>query len=263
MEELAPFHRGRVQLGVSPHAPYSVSGPLYARVAAWASSLGLPIAVHLAESLAESQFVSTGSGAFAEAWKTRAIPLLDDPRHFPTSRPPDFPTRSPVCWLDAHGVLGPDTLCIHAVQLSGEDIRLLAERRVAIAHCPLSNAAHRHGAAPLAALRQAGIRVGLGTDSVASVGKLDLFREARAAQTLAGLSDAESLALATLDGARALGLESEIGSLTPGKWGDLAVLAPPPAAVGADPARAALHASPAEVVLTVLGGRIVHRAAPA
>jgi 5-methylthioadenosine/S-adenosylhomocysteine deaminase len=168
-----------------------------------------------------------------------------------------------VAWLDCLGVLQPGTLCIHAVQLSRRDIGVLAERAVAIAHCPVSNAAHRHGSAPLAALRQAGIRMGIGTDSVASVGSLDLFREARAAQALGGLSDPESLALATLEGARALGLEREVGSLRAGKWGDL--LAVRVAAGGSElaPVRAVLHASPAAVTLTVLGGRVVHRVGPA
>ena len=263
MDQLAPFQRGRVRLGVSPHAAYTVSGPLYARVAALAREQGLPIAVHVAESAAETQLVVSGTGPFAEAWTARGIPLLDDPRHFPAARSPAPPVRSPVAWLDAHGVLGPETLCIHAIRISAADIRVLAERGVAIAHCPVSNAAHGHGAAPLAALRQAGIRVGIGTDSVASVGALDLLREARAARALAGLDAAAALALATLEGARALGLEAEIGSLTVGKWADLAVVVPAAGQDHREPLHAALHASPADVVLTVLGGRIVHRAVPA
>lgn len=267
--ELARFGRGRVRLGVSPHAPYTVSGPLYARVAEWAAYMELPLAVHLAESLAESEFVSRGTGPFAEAWQARSIPLLDDPRHaprFPAATPPlrpDRTARTPVSWLDGHGMLGPRTLCIHAIQLDANDIRLLAERQVAIAHCPTSNAAHGHGAAPLAALRAAGVRVGIGTDSSASVGRLDLFREARAAQALAGLSDEEALALATLEGARALELSAETGSLTHGKWGDVLAVRMAAGWENASPAYRVLHAAPADVVFTVLGGRIVYQAGPA
>jgi len=168
-----------------------------------------------------------------------------------------------VQWLDAHGVLGPDTLCIHAVQLGPEDVELLARRQVAVAHCPLSNAAHRHGNAPLTELLEAGVRVGLGTDSVASVGPLDLLAEARAARRLAGLSDAAALALATLHGARALGLGDELGSLTPGKWGDLAVVSAEPGPDRRTPETAVLTAQAGAVTLTVLGGQIVHRAGPA
>jgi len=268
MEQLTAGQGDRVRLGVSPHAPYTVSGPLYADVAAWARARGLPLAVHLAESLAETQFVSASRGPFAEAWQARGIPLPHDPLQqpptvLPSDAPTVRPTASPVRWLDAHRVLGPDTLCIHAVQLDADDIKLLAQRRVAVAHCPVSNAAHGHGSAPLAALLQAGLRVGIGTDSVASVGVLDLFREARAAQALAGLSDAEALALATLDGARALGLEPQIGSLTPRKWGDLTVVAAAAGPAETAPLRAVLQASPVSVLLTALGGRIVHRAPPA
>ena len=264
LRALAPLATGRVRLGVSPHAPYTVSGPLYARVAALAAAEALPLAVHVAESREESEFVSRGEGPFAEAWTARGIPLLDDPSHCP----PPTTHSSPVGWLDAHGVLGPATLCIHAVQVTAADIALLAARGAAIAHCPLSNARHRHGLAPLARLRRAGLRVGLGTDSTASVGRLDLFAEARAARAGAGIGATEALALATIEGAHALGLEGGIGTLAPGKWGDvIAVRAGPGSAepgpgTGAEAlAEAVLSAGAAAVTLTVLGGRVVHRAA--
>ena len=259
VSRLGAFAGGRIRLGVSPHAPYSVSGPLYAAVAGWAGARGLPMAVHVAESREESEFVTHRGGPFAEAWVKRGIPLLDHESHQPSNRPTVLP--SPVEWLDSHGVLGPATLCIHAIQLSPADIALLARRDVPLAHCPLSNARHRHGTAPLSALRQAGIRVGLGTDSVASVGWLDCFAEARAARELGGLSAEAAVALATLEGARALGLEGETGSLTPGKWGDVVAVA----AGGRDvpthrsPAEAVLEAGPGAVRLTVLGGRVVYR----
>jgi len=265
---LSSFIGPRARLGVSPHAPYTVSGPLYASVARWARERDLPLAVHIAESREESEFVARRSGPFAEAWAERGIPLLDDRSHQPSAASPQSPvpsTQSPVHWLDSHGVLGPRTLCIHAIQLSPSDIALLAERGVGIAHCPLSNARHRHGAAPLTALRRAGIRVGLGTDSVASVRRLDLFAEARAARELGRLSAEETLALCTRDGARALGLDGEVGSLAGGKWGD--IIAVRLEGGSEDPgslADAVLAAGAGAVCLTVLGGRVVHQAgAPA
>lgn len=264
MEALLPLARGRLRLGVSPHAPYTVSGPLYARVAQWARSRSLPIAVHIAESSAESEFVSRGTGPFAEAWKARGIPPLSDSSHQPSSRSSPSPPFSPVHWLDQHGVFGADTLCIHAIELSHQDIGWLAARGVAVAHCPVSNARHGHGAAPLRALRSAGIRVGLGTDSVASVGKLDLLAEARAARELAGLGADEALALATLDGARAIGLDAEIGSLRAGKWGDVTAIAPPNRSVrpDSDPVEQVLASAPGDIVLTALAGRPVYRREP-
>lgn len=267
--ELAPRAVGRVRLGVSPHAPYTVSGPLYSRVAEWARAEKLPIAVHIAESAEESEFVTRGTGPFADAWRARGIPHLDDPAERPSACPPvrlSLPSSlsSPIQWLDAQGILGPDTLCIHAVQLSPDDIRTIAARGAAVAHCPLSNRRHRHGDAPLAALLRAGIRVGVGTDSVASVGRLDLLAEARAARSLGDLSAEAALGLATLDAARALGLEAEIGSLTRGKWGDVVALAasPRPPGEGSGPAELALGASPSDTLLTVLAGRVVFEAEP-
>jgi cytosine/adenosine deaminase-related metal-dependent hydrolase len=259
--ELSAFAGSRVRLGVSPHAPYTVSGPLFSRVAGWATANAFPLAVHIAESKAERAFVAENTGPFAEAWQSRGIPLLDHTSHCPSAPPPLRP--SSVSWLDYHGVLGPDTLCIHAVQLDSADIQLLAERGAAVAHCPVSNARHGHGDAPLADLRAAGVRVGIGTDSAASVGSLDLFREARAAQPLAELSDEHAVALATLEGARALGLAQEIGSLTVGKWGDVIAVQLAGDRAMAAPASAVLRAAPEDVLLTVLGGRIVHRRAPA
>lgn len=263
-DELRAYAGGRIRLGVSPHAPYTVSGPLYRRTAEYARSEGLPLAVHIAESLEETEFVTRGEGPFAHGWTARGIPLLDHADQWPEQRLGAWPS-SPVAWLDQLGVLGPDTLCIHAIQLLPEDIPLLAARRVSIAHCPLSNARHRHGAAPLAELRRAGIPVGLGTDSVASVGRLDMFAELQAAQALGGLTDQEALALATLDGARALGLEDQLGSLTPGKWADVIAVqhsifqpeespAPEPR-----PVPSPLPA-PNGVLLTVVGGRVAFRA---
>ncbi len=231
----------RVRLGVSPHAPYSVSGPLYAAAARRARGLGLPLAVHVAESPEESALL-LGTGAFAAGWRAREIPV---PRIGCT----------PIEWLDRHDVLGPDTLCIHAVQAASDDIARLAQRRAAVAHCPRSNARHGHGDAPLAALLAAGVRVGLGTDSVASVAPLDLLAEARAAGALAALDARQALALCTSGAALALGLESELGALRPGMWGDCAIID-----IGGaeDPEEAVLASAPVDVLATYLGGRRVY-----
>jgi len=250
MAELCRFAGGRVRLGVSPHAPYTVSGRLYSAVGQWARAEGLPLAVHLAESVAESALLADGTGEFAAAWGRRAIPLPDPLGH------------TPVQWLERHGVLGPDTLCIHVVRAGPSDIAQLAERGCAVAHCPRSNAAHGHGDAPLAALLEAGLRVGAGTDSVLSAGSLDLLAEARVARRLAGLDAPAALHLCTLAAAGALGLEREVGSLTPGKWADCVVVRPDPSR-GADPAEQALASGPGDVVLTILGGRVVYRAGEA
>ena len=221
----------RVRLGVSPHAPYTVSEPLYRAVATLARERGLPVALHLAESEAETQFVRAGTGPFAEMHRRRGIPVQPQ-------------GRSPVAYLADTGHLTPDTLCIHCVQLDAADIQTLAASGATVAHCPRSNTAHGHGRAPVAALRAAGVRVGLGTDSVASVGDANLWAEAAAA----GLSGDEALRALTLDGACALGWDAEVGSLEVGKAADIAVFR-----------STNLHHPSPTCVLTVLAGRIVHR----
>ncbi len=220
----------RLRVGVSPHAPYSVSEPLYRRTAALAAAEGLPLAVHLAESPEETQLVRDGTGPFAEALRARGIAV--EPRGC-----------SPVEYLRQLVVLQPRTLCIHCVQVGDADIRSLREAGVAVAHCPLSNRAHRHGAAPVAAFRAAGIPVGVGTDSVVSVGTLDLWAEAAAA----GLTGDDALRQLTIDNARALGWDAEIGSLEVGKVADLAVLS-------------SVSVRPRPSLMTLVAGRVVHRA---
>jgi 5-methylthioadenosine/S-adenosylhomocysteine deaminase len=248
VDALRGYAGDRVRLGLSPHAPYTVSGPLYRAVAEWAAREELPLAVHLAESRAESELLERASGPFAEAWVRRGIPL------------PPHPGCSPVAWLDRHGVLGERTLCIHVVRAGTQDIERLSQRGCAIAHCPVSNAAHGHGAAPLAAFLAAGLRVGLGTDSVLSVGRLDLLAEARAAGALADLGAEDVLELCTLRGAAALGLADEIGSLEPGKWGDCVVLRSTDEDV--EPVQQVLDSRPEDVIATYVGGRDVYRAEP-
>ena len=224
----------RVRLGVSPHAPYTVSESLYRATSEFARHEQLPVAVHLAESREETALVRDGAGPFAEALTARGIAVRA--HHC-----------SPVQYLLQLGVLQRATgrLCIHCVQVDERDVAILRDSGAAVAHCPRSNRAHGHGTAPLATFLRAGVRVGLGTDSVVSVGDADLRAEARAA----GLDGEEALRILTLEGARALGLEGEIGSLEVGKEADLAVFSstnfhqPPPSSTA---------------LLTVVAGRVVH-----
>ncbi len=233
--QLRRLATARLGIGVSPHAPYTVSAPLYEAVAAFARRERLPLAVHLAESKEETQFVRDGAGPFADAWRARGITV-------------EARNASPVAFLMQVGVLQHGTLCIHCVQVDQRDIGVLEAAGAAIAHCPRSNRDHRHGTAPLGAFRTAGLRVGLGTDSVVSVGDLDVWAEAQAA----GVGGDEALRALTLEGARALGWESEIGSLDVGKAADLAVFSSTNLHQPSPTSKTAL--------LTVLGGRIVHQA---
>jgi cytosine/adenosine deaminase-related metal-dependent hydrolase len=206
-----------VSLGVSPHAPYTVSDPLYDAAARFANSRQLPLAMHIAESEPEFEIVTRGSGDFAERWRRRGI--LVSPR-----------ARSPIALLEERGALERGPLLIHCVRVDEDDIAIMARRSCSVAHCPASNAKFGHGIAPLLPLLAAGIKVGIGSDSVASNNRMDILDEARlsvlihraATRRHDAFGTHEALQLATIGGARALGLDARIGSLEVGKDADLA-----------------------------------------
>jgi cytosine/adenosine deaminase-related metal-dependent hydrolase len=233
-----------VQVGVSPHAPYSVSDPLYRATADYARSDALPVAVHIAESADESAYVAAGQGAFAE-YLRHERGLAVAPR-----------APSPIALLEALGLLALRPLCIHAVRVDDADVARLAAHGATIAHCPCSNDWFGHGQARLDAYRAAGLAVGLGTDSIASNTQVRIRHEARAAADPT-LTPDERLALATQGGAAALGLEQRIGRLAPGYQAD--VVAFPIAdlsAADSDPARFVLELPPdTRVVLALVAGR--------
>jgi cytosine/adenosine deaminase-related metal-dependent hydrolase len=205
-----------VRAAVSPHSPYTVSADLFRRVTEYAARESLDMAIHTAESEAEQQMMLTGVGEFAEGLRARGIPW-------------DAPAVSTVKYFHSLGVLEIAPLLIHCVRVDDEDLSLMAQSRSRAAHCPKSNAKLGHGVAPLTRMLSSNIRVGLGTDSVASNNRLDLIDEARfCALTHRGrsrdhalLGADEVLRLATIEGARALGLERQVGSLEVGKQADL------------------------------------------
>ena len=236
-----------VRLGISPHAPYTCSAELYSACL----ELGLPVATHLAESEAEQEWLASGTGA----WKPYADMLAEPPGD------------TGIRHLARNGALASHMMAAHCVMIDEEETALLAENGVAVAHCPRSNALLGCGIAPLADLRAAGLRVGLGTDSPASAPSFDMFDELRAAVMAARarerrsdvLSAAQALELATLGSAHALGLEDEIGSLVPGKRADLAVvsLADSPYFPWEDPTAAVVFGgSPERVEATFVGGKV-------
>ena len=235
----------RVRVGISPHAPYTCTVELYVACTA----LGLPLATHLSESEAELEYLLTGTGP----WESLAEYLVP-----PLGRPA-------IPALADAGVLGPSTLAAHCVQVDAEEIALLAALGVGVAHCPRSNALLGCGTAPLAALREAGVRVAIATDSPASTPSFDMFDELRTAVMAArarekrpdALLTGDALELATLGGARLLGLDREIGSLVPGKRADVTVLsmADSPFLPWEDPVTAiVLGGSADQIVATLVDG---------
>jgi 5-methylthioadenosine/S-adenosylhomocysteine deaminase len=244
LSSLAACESDRVAVGLSPHAPYTVSASLLAAVCERAATAGRRLAMHLAESPEEVALVRDGKGLFAERLRGRGVPVAGT-------------GRSPVRWALERGLGRSRALAIHVVHADEDDLRALSAERVAVAHCPWSNAALGNGRADLAAMRRHGLTVGVGTDSVAAGGGLDLFAEARLAAAPLGLEPRETLRLVTRDAAAALDV-ADVGVLRPGAWGDciavgtsrasLAAVAEPEAAL-------ALHATAADVVGTWVAGR--------
>lgn len=255
----------RLTIGISPHAPYTVRPDLFRALAAYAERDRLPICIHAAESRAEAELLRMGTGPIAEMFARRSIDWR-------------VPGMSAVAYLDQLGLLGPRTLLVHGVQVSVADRKIIQERNAAWAHCPKSNAKLGVGVAPLGILgnsmrdREAlepvpQARLGLGSDSVASNNAMDLFEEMRFAvlmqrgahHRLNVLNAAEAVEMATLGGARALGLEAEIGSLEPGKRADLCAvrLEELHSAPAYDPYSALVYAARAsDVVWTMIGGEV-------
>jgi cytosine/adenosine deaminase-related metal-dependent hydrolase len=226
-----------VRVGISPHAPYTVSDDLFRATTELAIAERLPMAVHIAESDLEWSLIVDGRGSFAEGLRGRGITV--EPR-----------APTPIRLLDALGVLAARPLLIHCVRVDAADLAIIATAKSTVAHCPVSNAKLGHGCAPLLEILAAGIDVGLGSDSVASNNRMDLLDEARAALLLQraraatheALSAADVLELATLGGARALDLGDEIGSLEVGKAADLAAFDVGPMGPTFDPVTAAVFA---------------------
>ena len=208
-----------VKVGLSPHAPYTVSRRLFEQITDYALAENFKVSIHAAESNQERDLFLTGKGFFAELYRKLNL----DGRS---------PGKSPVEYLADIGALQSKPLLAHCIKVSDDDIKLIAESHSCIAHCPKSNAKFGHGIAPLEKFTNAKISVGFGSDSVASNNVCDILEEARFATLSARnlpdkkrfLTTREIIETATLGGAKALGLESEIGSLELGKQADLIVV---------------------------------------
>ncbi len=192
-------HVPLLRFALAPHAPYTVSDATWSRIVMYARQLDLPIQTHLAETRAEVDDALSATGI------------------------------TPLARLHRLGATGPNFIAIHAVHVTEADIATLARQSCHVVHCPASNMKLASGIAPVTTLLAQGVNVALGSDGAASNNRLDLFSEMRLASLLAkvttrdaaALPAATALQMATLNGARALGLADVTGSLLPGKLADL------------------------------------------
>lgn len=192
----------RITIGVAVHANYSSGPDIYQRASSLATNYQVPFNTHVAETRWEFDMVRK--------------------KH----------NTTPVGYLESLGVLTPLMVAAHCVHLTDEDMELLAQRGVGVAHNPQCNMKLASGIAPVPAMLQRGIRVGIGTDGVASNNDLDLLEEVRTASFLHKVSSMDptildartALEMITIGGARLLGMDKQIGSLVPGKQADMIML---------------------------------------
>ncbi len=192
-------HSDLVSIVFGPHAPYTVSESTLAKIAVLANELDLGVHIHLHET----------TGEVLQAFEEHGERPLDT--------------------LNRLGLLGPKTQCVHMTDLGDQDIDLLAESGSHVIHCPQSNMKLASGACPVPKLLARGVNVALGTDSAASNNSLNMFTEMQSAALLAKLNSGdatalpakEALAMATIRGARALGIDERVGSIEVGKAADV------------------------------------------
>jgi len=210
----------RVRSSLAAHAPYSVAPDLFRAIRkAMDSETEAPYSVHLAESKAEVEFLRSGTGAWRD--------LLDELGVWnPGWEPPGV---TAVQYLDDAGFLGERALAVHGVQMETADLARLAARGATLVTCPRSNVRTGAGRPPVAAFYRSGVRVAVGTDSLAGVDDLNLFSELAEMRALAPEVPARALLdSATRAGAVALGFGRELGTIEPGKRARLIAVALPP-----------------------------------
>ena len=218
-EELKKEETELVRVGLSPHSTYTVSSRLFELIAHYAILNGISLTIHAAEARDEMALLTKGDGFFTEVYQRFGLEWQS-------------PHCTPIEYLERLGVLSTRPLLAHCVKVSDSDIAKIAANGASIAHCPKSNAKFGHGYAPFEKILDAGISVGLGSDSVASNNVCDLIEEARfaalAARNVSGskrfISAKDVLEATTLGGARAMGLDHLIGTLERGKQADIAVV---------------------------------------
>jgi 5-methylthioadenosine/S-adenosylhomocysteine deaminase len=241
VEQLRANETTLVRAGVSPHAPYTVCGPQLEMIAALALAENFPVMMHAAESEAEDLLLREGCGVFAEGLARRSIEWK-------------APRLSTIQHLKRHGSLATRPLLAHCIRVDDDDIEMLRQYQARVAHCPKSNAKLGHGRAPFAKFMEAGVTVGLGSDSVASNNTCDILEEARFATLFARAAGSD------ISAARVL--EVATGELKEGTQADLAVvsLAGAHQTPSYDPIATLIFASSGrDVVLTVVAGREVYR----
>ena len=253
----------RITIGIAPGAVYAIHPSVFTQVSECARKMDLPVAMRLAGSREEYNFVKRGSSMFA-------VHTMDDSKRGYVEIPPWMPTGvTPVRYALNWGAFeSSNVLVIHAVHVDDDDIKKLREYDVSICTCARSNAQLGMGIAPLGAFLRAGLNVGFGTDSPAATESIDMISEMRmsmliqrAFDTRRFLDSSTVLELATIGGARALGIDDKVGSLEIGKCADLIAvdLSSSYQTPDADPVSAVVNTcSSSDVLMTMVDGKTLY-----
>ncbi len=255
-EKLKEEETDLVKVGISPHSPYTVGSRLFELIAQYSIINRVPLSIHAAESSDEDDLLQRGEGLFAEFASRAGLEWTS-------------PHCTPIEYLERLGVLSTRPLLAHCVTVSDSDIKKIRSNGAKIAHCPKSNAKFGHGYAPFEKFLDAGIAVGLGSDSVASNNVCDLLEESRFAALVARnrpgrrrfITARDVLEVATLGGAKALGLDSVLGTLEAGKQADIVVVSLDHQAqqpVHDVEAALAFSSCGRDVILTLVAGEVVN-----
>jgi cytosine/adenosine deaminase-related metal-dependent hydrolase len=208
----------QVRHGISPHAPYTVTPSVFRFASAYAKWNKLPVSVHVAEMKDEIEFLNSGSGNFRQlfGFASKRIPVS---------------TLTPLKYVAGYNIMGSSFICVHGVHLSDDEFRLLAENESHLVTCPSSNRNLESGFLDIIKPLNAGVNLCVGTDSPASSDGCDLFHELRLSLRCdtdreVKIDPVKALEFITINPARALGFDSEVGTLDAGKSADLIAIDP-------------------------------------
>ncbi|MBR2834141.1 MAG: amidohydrolase family protein [Coriobacteriales bacterium] len=256
---------GRFRIGIGPDSLYTCHPQVLREVARYAASEHVPVAIHLAGSQEECDFIRYGSSPFSIASDSATHMAFAEEQSLALLPAGCSPVQYALNWdiLDI-----PEVLAIHCVKLDDHDIKTLAAQNISVAVCPRANAKLGMGVAPIIQMRQAGINVGLGTDSPAAADSIDPIEEMRftmlALRATNGkngfIEGPDMIQMATLDSAKALHMDHIIGSLDPGKQADIVVidLSHSNQAPTHFPTSAIVHTADRDnILLTMVGGTVV------
>ena len=243
LEFIATHPNERGGFGLSPHAPYTASAGLYRLCGQYARERNILLTTHLAESQEEDDMIRRGTGAMYDYFLRAARNMKDCKRVGPTQL------------LAEYGVLGPRCLAAHANCLTPLDMALLKQTGTHVVHCPKTHRFFQRGTPLLSTLRDMGINVCLGTDSMASNDTLSMLDEMQTlSRMFPRMSAQEVLEMATLHAAKALNQPEKLGRIAPGAWADL--IAAPLVDAGGDPYEAIVYADKT-VSFSMVGGEVI------